>query len=268
MKKYGILMLAVIFASGCAGTATKNFKVFTEPADAVIKVVSGVELKEQKYASPARITVEVPTDPALAGKAILEVTRDDFKPKTILLGSIQDGDTLNLKLERIPRDNVRYKLSCRLVGPAVSQELQFRDKVLSVAFVVEEQSLQMRFENLSARDVIILWEQAMYTDVYRQGHRLMHSGIRFQDRNNPLPSQTVQSHETVQEAVIPVTNVYMSQEKKGYDIRPLFPVKGDAAAELKGKTIGLFIPVELDHQILPYNFRIEIIDVVKEVVKQ
>jgi PBP1b-binding outer membrane lipoprotein LpoB len=268
MKKYIVLMLSMIVASGCAGSvATKSFKVFTEPSDAAIKVVSGVELKEQKYTPPASITVEVPTDPALANKAVLEVARENYKPKTIALSSIKDGDILNLKLEKILRDAVRYKLSCRLVRPVASKELKYRDKLIAISFVVEEQSLQMQFENLSEKEVSIRWEQAMYTDVNGQTQRLMHSGIRFLDRNNPLPAQVVKSHASVQESVIPVGNVFMSPEKKGYDIRPLFPVLGDASA-LKGKAITLSIPVEFNHQVQPYNFNIEIVDAVKEAVKE
>jgi len=266
MKRYGVLLFAVIFASGCASVTTKNFKVFTEPSDAAIKVVSGVELKEQKYASPARITAEVPTDPALAKKAVLEVTRENYKTKTIALRSIKDGDILNLKLEKI-RDIVKYKLSYRLVSPATSPELKFRDKIIAISFAIGERSFQMRFENLSARDVKILWERAMYTDPDKQTHRLMHSGIRFQDRNNPLPDQVVPFHSSVQDGVIPVSNVYKSQEKKGYDVRPLLPVESDAAAGLKGKTLNLFIPVEFDRQIVPYSFTIEITDAVKEAIK-
>jgi hypothetical protein len=71
----------------------------------------------------------------------------------------------------------------------------------------------------------------------------------------------------VEEAVIPIDNVYMSPQKKNYDIRPLFPLESDVAAGLKGKSIILFIPVEVDRQIVPYNFKIEITNSVKEVVK-
>ena len=34
--------------------------------------------------------------------------------------------------------------------------------------------------------------------------------------------------------------------------------------EVKGKTVILFVPVEINRQIIPYNFKIEITDAVKE----
>jgi hypothetical protein len=268
MKKYILVaIVAALASSGCSSVVAKNFKVFVDPPDSTIRVVSGVELKEQLYRSPATITAGVPKDPALAAKAVLEVSKDNYQKKTLSLRDINEGDTLNIKLEKILRDIVRYKLSYRLVSPVVSQELRFKDKNLSVSFAVGEQGFEMHFENLSPHDVKILWDRAEYTDVSRQSQRLMHSGVRFPDRNNPIPDQFVLSRSSVQETVIPISNVYLLPQRKGYDIHPLFPLESGVAAGLKGKSVILFIPVEINRQIIPYNFKIEITDSVKETIK-
>jgi len=268
MKKFILLaMAAVLAALGCSSVVAKNFKVFADPPDATIRVVSGIDLQELKYRSPAAIQAETPKDPALAAKAVLEVSKDNYQPKIIALRDIKEGETLNIKLERILKELVRYKLSFRLVSPVVSPELQFRDKNISVTFTVGEQGIQMHLENISTYDMKILWDRAEYTGVNRQPQRLMHSGVRFQDRNNPITDQFVLSRGSVQEAVFPISNVYMLPQRKGYDIRPLFPLVGDDAAGLKGKTVILFVPVEINRQIIPYNFKIEIMDAVKEVSK-
>jgi len=263
MKKYYVVLFAAFLASGCSSVVTKHFKVFTDPPDSSIRVVSGVDLHEKKYISPADVTAEVPKDPALEAKAVLDVRKENYKPRTIAIRDIKEGETLNIKLENMFQ-GPRYRLTYRMTSPAVSDELRFMDKTIAVSFTVEAQSFKMRFENRSPIEIKILWERAEYIDVYGQLHRLMHSGIRFQDRNNPLADQRVPAHSIVEEAVIPITNVYVATQKKGYDIRPLFRLEGDAAAGLKGKSISLFIPVEVDRQIVPYNFKIEITNSVKE----
>jgi hypothetical protein len=268
MKKYILIaIVAALAASGCSGAATKNFRVFADPPDSTIRVVSGMELKEKVYRSPAAVTAAVPKDAALAAKTVLEVSKSNYQKKIISLRDINDGDTLNIKLEKILQDVVRYRLSYRLVSPVVSPELRFRDKNISVFFTVGEQGFEMQFENIGSHDVKILWDRAEYTDVSKQTKRLMHSGVRFQDRNNPIADQFVLSRSSVQETVIPISNVYVLPQNKGYDVRPLFPLEGGVAAGLKGKTIILFIPVEINRQIIPYNFKIEITDSVKETVK-
>ncbi len=261
MKRFIVAALVAVLASGCSGIATKNFKVFVEPQDSVITVVSGAELRELKYRSPAAITAAVPTDAERSSKAVLTVSRENYKTQIVPLRDIKDGQTLNIKLE----PTIRYRLSYRLISPIVSDTLQFRDSTIAVSFMFGDQSFQLRFENLTARNVKILWERSEYTDANGQSHRLMHSGIHFQDRNNPIPDQTVQPRSSVQEAVIPISKVYFVQEKKIYGVRPLFEM--NTAAGLKGKAINLFIPVEVNRAIIPYNFKIEITDSVKEALK-
>jgi hypothetical protein len=266
MKKYILVALvAALAASGCTSVVAKNFKVFADPPDSTIRTVSGVDLKERDYRSPAIITVDVPKDASLASKAVLEVSRDNYRPRTRALRDIREGETLNIKLEKVLQDIVKYKLSYRLVSPVVSTDLRFRDKNVSVVFTVGEQGFQMHFENLSTYDMKILWDRTEYTGVNRQRHRLMHSGVRFQDRHNPIADQIVLSRASVEEAVFPISNVYMLPQRRGYGIHPLFPHESDDAEGLKGKSVILFIPVEINRQIIPYNFKIEIINAVKVV---
>jgi hypothetical protein len=267
MRRYALVALAAILATGCSSTVTKNFKVFADPPDAVIRVVSGTDLKEQKYRSPASVSAEMPNDPSLSSRAVLEVQKENYKSKVIALKDIRPGETLNVRLEKIIQNLVKYSLKFRMTDPAPSNELKYRNSVIGVAFTVGEQSFNMRFDNLTNRDVKILWERAAYSDVNNQTHRIMPSTVRFPDRNNPIPDQIVLAGSSVQEAVIPITNVFLSQQKKGYDIRPLFPLNSDVAAGLKGRTFNLFIPVEADRAIIPYNFSIVITDAVKEPVK-
>jgi hypothetical protein len=267
MKRYFVAVLVAIIASGCTSTVTKSFKVFADPPDADIRVLSGPELKELKFHSPAAITAVVPEDPVLAPKAVLEVSKDNYKPFVMALRDIKDGQTLNVKLEKIVQSGIRYRPTCRLVSPAVSDTLEFRDATIAISFAVENQSFRIRLKNLRDRDVKILWEQAQFTDVNRQTSGLMHSGISFRDRKNPIPDQVVPARAEVQEEVIPINKVFFSQQKKAYEIQPIFPTDATAAAQLKGRTVNLFIPVEVDRTIIPYNFKIEIIDFVKEDVK-
>ncbi len=264
MKRLVMVALLVAIVSGCAGVTTKKFKVLAEPSDSEIIVVSGPELKELKFRSPAYVTADVPTDSARASKAVMTVRRENYKTMTVPLHDIKDGQTLNIKLT----PTVRYRLLHRLVSPSVSDTLQFRDATIAVSFKLADQSFQLRLENLTSRNAKILWDRSEYTDPNGQPHRLMHSGVRFQDRNNPIPDQLVPPRSSVQEAVIPISKVSFIQEKKAYEIRPLFDLHSNSAAGLKGKTINIFLPVEIDRAIIPYNFKIEITDSVKEIIKE
>ena len=245
---------------GCISESTKKFTLVVDPPDADIRVVSGSDLKELRYRSPAKITAGLPNDTVLSKKALLEITRDTYKPVILALRDIKDGDNLSIKLEKA----VRYRLKCRLLSPVPSDDIKFQDKVVSFSLIVEDRQFHLNLANLTSSELNILWDRAEYTDVKNRQHRLMHSGIRYQDRNNPLPSQGVPPHGSVQEAVMPTSSVVYSQQTKAYENLQLFPLDSETAADLKGKIFYLFIPMGIDRQIFPYNFKIEIADVIKE----
>lgn len=259
MKK-GLLFAMMLFVvAGCAGGVKKNFTVVTDPPDADIKIVSEADRTEQKYSSPARIMVKLPKDHRLQAKISVEVSRDAYKPWKVSLRDVREGETLNVKLEKI----VHYLLKYRMIGPVQSEEMKFQDKIISISLGVNDRSFLMSLTNLTQHELKILWDRAEYTDVNNRPRRLMHAGVRFQDRNNPIPAQVIPARGSVQQAVMPATSVVYSEEKKAYENLPLFPLDSETAALLKGRVFYLFIPIEIDRQIIPYNFKFEITDAVK-----
>lgn len=267
MKRFLSSALVLFLAAGCStGTITKSFRVTADPSDAAITVASGVDMKQVKYRSPAAITVQEPTDPALAARAVLSVSKDAYLTRTIALRDIENGQSLNIKLERIIK--ARYKATFQLLSPVQSDALQFRDRNIAVSLALTDQAIQLRLENLTSAAVKILWDRAQYMDEREQPHRLMHSGIRFQDRNNPIPDQSVQPRAALQQGIYPIRNVVVTGGRPPYTVKRLLPLDSEAAEGLKGKTLALFLPVEINRAVIPYNFKIQIIDVVKEEAPQ
>ena len=259
MKKYLLVACALVLASGCAiGANKKSFTVVADPPDANIKVILGKD-QVQEFQSPASVTVPVPKERVLQGRAMLEITKDAYRPRRIPIYTIQDGETVNVTLDKV----LRYQLICRLLGPVKAEEFAFRDKTIAFSSTATDQGFSMTLSNLSAVPIKILWNQAEFRDINGRQHRLMHSGIRYQDRNNPIPFQTIAAGGTVQQTVLPLSAVVFSQEWKAYDIQPIFPIEGGNVEALKGKVFYLFIPIEVDRQIIPYNFKVEIMDAVK-----
>jgi hypothetical protein len=94
-------LLLGICAYSVAGDRQKTFKLTVEPAGAVIKVVSGSGLKEQVYKSPASITASLADDPAREKMNVIKISHDRYKPAVIPLGSVNAGQLLHVKLEKI-----------------------------------------------------------------------------------------------------------------------------------------------------------------------
>jgi hypothetical protein len=100
--------------------------------------------------------VGLPNDTVFEKKAVLEITRDKYKPVVLALRNIKDGDNLRIKLEKA----VSYRLKFRLLSPVSADEIKFQDKVVSVSLTVEDRQFHLNLANLTSSELKILWDHA------------------------------------------------------------------------------------------------------------
>jgi hypothetical protein len=258
MKKLLILVCVLVLATGCSSGGKKRFTLIVDPPDADIIVITGGGRPEQKYHSPADITVDIPDNPGEAARGRLEIRREKYKPMSIILNSIQ-ADTLKLKLSRLS-----YKLKFRMTRPALSDQLMYRDKTLAIRLTPGERRFNLSIKNFAQKPISILWQQSEYTDYRFRAHRIIPSGVNPEHRNQAIRAQEIQAGGSLEQTFVPVDHITYSSEKKSYESRPLFSLENDGAPLLKGKSFSLFLPIEVDRAIIPdYNFQFEIVDVVE-----
>ncbi len=256
MRKIVILALALLAASGCV--ASRQFTLIVDPPDAQIEVIGRGDPPGTSYRSPASISI--PADHAVAAQSRVLISRKNYKPIVLQLSSVQ-GDSIRIRLQKASQ----YRLKYSLAAPVRSDDLTYRDKILAVTIVPRDQHIDLKIDNLTRKPLTILWETADYTDVMYRPHRLIPSGIKWENRANRVPPQTIPVGGTLQESVTPADSIAYSGEKKGYVAKPLFVLDSDSALSLKGKTMSIFLPVAVDGAIIPdYNFRINIDDVIKD----
>lgn len=245
----GIVILLAWATCASAGDEPKSFSITVDPSDAAIKVISGTDLKEQQYKSPAGIQAFMPKNPDLVKRAVIEISREGFKRRIISLANISDGEVLKVTLEK------QFLLKFRMVGPQQSDDVRIRDGKVSIELRLDEEQLQMSLKNNTPNVINILWQRASYTDVDNRTRRIMHSGIPFEDRHSSFPLQKVLPYVTLHQALIPVDSVAFNPLKKTFEMQPLFP----DPKSLNGKEISVVIPIEIEAKVVPYSFKIKVI---------
>ncbi len=259
MKRILILVLALVSAAGCAGVR-KQFTLTVDPPDAQITVIAGANEPGQSYRSPADISVRIPSDHSLAAQSRVVISRQNYRTTVLQLSSVQ-SDSVRIKLAKAAQYHLKYSL----LTPVRSEDLSFHDRILKVKIVPREQHIDFKIDNLTQKPVTLLWEKASYTDAMSREHRVIHSGIKWENRTSRIPPQVIPAGGSLQESVIPESAIEYGGENKGYVAKPLFVLDSESALALKGRTINLFLPVEVDRAIIPdYSFTILIDNVVKE----
>jgi hypothetical protein len=188
------------------------------------------------------------------------ISHKSYKTTVILLSSVH-VDSLKIKLQKAPN---QYNLKYSLIAPAKSEVLIFEDKILTVTITPRPDRIDLKVDNLTQKPLTIQWDKADYSDVMRQSRRIILSRINLENRGNRIPSQIIPVGGSLQESVLPENAVSYAGKEKGYVVKPLFELDSESALALKGKIIGIFLPVIMDGALIPdYNFRIMIEDVIK-----
>lgn len=133
--------------------------------------------------------------------------------------------------------------------------------------------------NKTGSPVKIVWNEARFVDEKGQSHRLIHSGIGYEERNIPQPPTVIAGGINLEEFIHPLDYFQWEEirstsaaEKKGYWDRASFlptQIKGPAEAlrvkaeAMIGKTFQVILALEINQIRIDYlcTFRIAHVDI-------
>lgn len=144
---------------------------------------------------------------------------------------------------------------------AESPELVYSDDFTDFKFSISKTQFGFVLRNKSEEPIQVDWNQVAYVDVSGESHKVIHSGVKYIDRDKPLAPTTVPPSAKIDDILFPADYVYYSEgEYGGWRELPLFP-DGDNAELYKGKTFTVFMPLKVNGVVKNYTFKFKIASV-------
>lgn len=154
----------------------------------------------------------------------------------------------------------------------------FEDDMVKILWLPSAYKIAFILNNKTDHSIKIVWDEASFVDTTGGGHRVMHSDVKYTDRNNPQPPTVVVRKGSIEDIVFPTDYVYW---KEGYYSRyssipggwqelPLLPSfqSGGSSAELKakaeaniGKTLQVLLPLQIEDVLNDYIFSFKVNEV-------
>ena len=120
----------------------------------------------------------------------------------------------------------------------------------------------------------INWDEASLI-IDGKSRRVMHKGVKFNDRNSPQAPTVIPSNSQIDDLVLPTDNVSYregtysqnSSSPASWEQRDLFITRAfneedkRKIMDNKGKIFKFFLPIEQNGQKLNYTFEFEILDI-------
>ena len=143
---------------------------------------------------------------------------------------------------------------------------RYEDDYIDIVWYVGAKQFNFTLKNKSGHTLKINWDDVSYVDVKGQVGRVMHSGVKYTDRNGSQPATTVPKNASISDLLLPTENVYyVSGQYGGWRESYLVPCvyktpeafKAEAPSFV-GKTMTIMMPIMIENVQNDYTFTFNI----------
>ena len=140
---------------------------------------------------------------------------------------------------------------------------RYEDDYINISWFVGSKQFYFTLKNKSDYSLKIPWDDIVYVDQDGATQRIMHSGVKYTDRNSSQPASVVPKNASITDILLPTDNVYfVSGQYGGWKEKPLFPQyqsQEDATnSVVLGKKVRIIFPIILQDVQNEYTFEFTI----------
>lgn len=149
---------------------------------------------------------------------------------------------------------------------------RYEDDYIDIIWYVGMKQFNFTLKNKSNHSLKIYWDDISYVDVNGQVGRVMHSGVKYIDRNTSQPSTTVPKGASISDLLLPTDNVYfVSGQYGGWRESYLIPCVyktpeafNAEASSYVGKKLTIVMPIMIENVQNDYTFTFNIDKLINE----
>ena len=143
---------------------------------------------------------------------------------------------------------------------------RYEDDYINIVWYVGLKQFNFTLNNKSGHSVKINWDDISFVDTKGQVGRVMHSGVKYSERNNSQPATTVPKGASISDILLPTENVYfVSGQYGGWRENYLLPCVyqtpeafNAGASSVVGKTMTIMMPIMIENVQNDYTFTFNI----------
>ena len=153
----------------------------------------------------------------------------------------------------------------------------FEDDLVRISWGITPLNIVFSLQNKTDHSIKIPWDEAGYVDESGRSHRVMHSGVKYTNKEQPIPPSIVVRKGIFEDTILPTDYVYWEEGSRyttgNWKSNPLFSpyldihcpylTKGtypsfesfDKAAKSKvGNTLQVLLPLQIEDIVNDYIF--------------
>lgn len=145
----------------------------------------------------------------------------------------------------------------------------YADSIITIAWLPLPSKFYFELENKTNHSMKVIWDEAAFVDPNGRSMRIMHSGIKYTERENSQPSSIIVRGGVLSDLIFPTDYVsYTYGQYGGWNERYMFEPWIERSIEAlqpalanKGKRVQVLLPIEVEGIVNEYIFSFVVNDV-------
>lgn len=137
---------------------------------------------------------------------------------------------------------------------------QYEDDFIEIVWSVDSKQFYFELKNKSEYSIKLLWDEFAYVNEKGYVMRLMHSGMKYTDRNMFQPISIVPKNTSISDILLPTDNVvYYDNKWRTSSIFPIYTnLKRAQNSGFIGKSVRIVFPIIIENITNEYIFEFNI----------
>ena len=158
------------------------------------------------------------------------------------------------RVEKPSNASVRYGKTTSITDKDITK-YSYVDNFIDIIIFANDKQFVFELKNVSSNTIKIIWNEAVFVDVDGSTSKVMHTGVKYSEREGDQPASTIIKNAKLEDIAAPTSNIYYSDSSKEWEIHSLYR---NASQTEKGQTIRLMLPIQVKDVINEYIFEFEL----------
>lgn len=154
------------------------------------------------------------------------------------------------KVEKPSNSAVRYGKTTSVTEKDITK-YSYEDNFIDILIFAGSTQFNFMLKNVSDNTLKVVWNEAVFVDVDGSTSKVMHTGIKYSQREGDQPASTIIKGAKLEDLAAPTDKVYYSDVLKEWTSKSLY---ANADQKAEGQTIKLMLPIQVKDVVNEYIF--------------
>lgn len=222
--------------------------VFTDPKYTCTYTVINVENKKGQY-YPYNVDKYYTVKNSIDGRT-KEVNATEAKAEAFSGDDSGKFLAALTKVEKPSNSAVRYGKTTSVTDKDITK-YSYEDNFIDILIFAGSTQFNFVLKNVSDNTLKVVWNEAVFVDVDGSSSKVMHTGIKYSQREADQPASTIIKGAKLEDLAAPTDKVYYSDVLKEWTSKSLY---ANAVQKVEGQTIKLMLPIQVKDVVNEYIF--------------